>query len=169
MIFFLIERVLHWHHCHEGECDVHTLSYMNIIGDSIHNFIDGLIIAGAFIINIPLGITTTILIILHELPQEVADIGLLVHGGFTRKKALIYNSLAQLTAILGGILGYFFIGLEEKAVYLLPFAAGGFLYIAIGDLIPELFKEKDKKKIAMNMIAIAIGIIVLVLAKVLVG
>ena len=167
--FYVLEKVLHWHHCHDGECDVHPFTYLTLYGDSIHNFIDGLIIAGAFIINIPFGFLTTFLIILHELPQEIADFGLLVHGGFTRKKALIYNFLAQLTAVIGGILGYLFIGLAEKAIFLLPFAAGGFLYIAIGDLIPELFKEKDTKKITMNLIAIALGIIILVLAKIFVG
>ncbi|MFH1234543.1 MAG: ZIP family metal transporter, partial [Candidatus Diapherotrites archaeon] len=107
ILFFLIEKFLHWHHCHEGHCDVHPVSYLILVGDSVHNFIDGLIIAASFIAGIPFGILTTILIIGHELPQELGNFGIMVHGGFGKKKALLYNFLAQVTAVIGGLAGYF--------------------------------------------------------------
>jgi len=155
IIFLLLEKFLHWHHCHNGKCDKHPYTYLLLYGDGIHNFIDGLIIASSFIISIPFGIVTSLLILAHELPQEISDFGVLIYGGFTKRKALFYNFLSQLTAVLGGILGYFFLPLKEQAVFLLPIAAGGFLYIAISDLIPEIFKEKDLRKIIINLILLS--------------
>tara|TARA_Y100000310_G_C20435367_1_gene693460 strand:- start:14 stop:760 length:747 start_codon:yes stop_codon:yes gene_type:complete len=170
IVFYSLEKFLHWRHCHKnGKCDEHPYTHLILYGDGLHNFIDGLIIASSFIISIPLGILTSILIIAHELPQEIGHIGILIYGGFTKVRALFYNFLAQLTAVLGGILGYFFLQVNQYAIYLLPFAAGGFLYIAIGDLIPEIFKQKDLKKIIINIIAIIIGLAVLISAKLLVG
>lgn len=164
LIFFLIEKILHWHHCHDSNCKEHPYTRLILLGDSIHNFIDGLLIAGSFIISIPLGITTSLLIMAHELPQEIGNFGVLIHGGFTKSKALLYNFFAQLTAILGGVIGYFFLSAKDYSVYLLPFAAGGFLYIAIGDLFPEVFKEKGIKKI-INIIAIILGLLILFSSK----
>ncbi|MAG02160.1 hypothetical protein CMI42_02390 [Candidatus Pacearchaeota archaeon] len=173
VIFFLLETYLHWHHCHTHECDAHspTKPYAQLLlyGDSIHNFIDGIIIASSFIISIPLGIITSILIIAHELPQEISDFAVLIYGGFSKRKALIYNFLSQLTAVLGGILGYLFIGVREQAIFLLPIAAGGFLHIAISDLIPEIFKEQNPLKRITNMLIIIAGILLLLSAKVFVG
>jgi zinc and cadmium transporter len=146
-LFFLIEKVLHWRHCHKGECQVHTFTYMNLIGDSIHNFIDGLIMATSFVISIPLGMTTTMAIALHEIPQEIGDFGVLIYGGFTKKKALVLNFLTALTAVLGGLIGFFISNMVENVkLFILPFAAGGFLYIAASDLIPEIRKETSLKK-----------------------
>lgn len=146
-LFFLIEKVLHWRHCHKGECKVHTFTYMNLIGDSIHNFIDGLIMATSFVISIPLGMTTTMAIALHEIPQEIGDFGVLIYGGFTKKKALVLNFLTALTAVLGGLIGFFISNMVENVkLFILPFAAGGFLYIAASDLIPEIRKETSLKK-----------------------
>ena len=170
VVFLFVEKVLHWHHCHKGgECKTHPYTHLILYGDAMHNFIDGLIIASSFIISIPIGFLTSLLIIAHELPQELGDFGILVYGGFTKTKALFYNFLAQLTAVLGGILGYFFFNLNQYAIYLLPFAAGGFLYIAIGDLIPEVFKEKNWKKRLINLLGIILGLLVLISAKILVG
>jgi len=163
LVFFLMETLLHWHHCHDGHCE-HAFTYLILYGDALHNFIDGLIIAGSFLVSVPFGILTSILIISHELPQEIGDFGVLVYGGFTKSKALFYNFLAQLTAILGGILGFYFLSARSSAIYLLPFAAGGFLYIAIKDLIPEVFKEKGKK-LLINIIAIIIGLLILMSVK----
>jgi zinc and cadmium transporter len=147
IMFFFIEKVLHWRHCHKGECEVHTFTYMNLIGDSIHNFIDGLIMATSFVISIPLGMTTTMAIALHEIPQEIGDFGVLIYGGFTKKKALILNFLVALTAVLGGLVGFFISNkVENVKLFILPFAAGGFLYIAASDLIPEIRKETSLKK-----------------------
>ena len=163
LVFFLMETLLHWHHCHNGKCK-HPFTHLILYGDAIHNFIDGLIMASSFLISIPFGLLTSLVIISHELPQELGDFGVLVYGGFTKKKALFYNFLAQLTAILGGILGYYFLQAKEYAILLLPFAAGGFIYIAIKDLIPEVLKEKGIKRI-INFLAVLLGLLILISVK----
>lgn len=165
LIFYVLEKILHWHHCHDGECTVHPFTFLTLYGDSLHNFFDGLIIAGAFIVSVPIGIITTLLILTHEFPQEIADFGVLIHGGFSRGKALFYNFISQLTAVIGGILGFYFLAANEYAIYLFPIAAGGFLYIAIGDLVPEVLKEKNKIKRIANIALIVLGLLVLILAK----
>jgi len=170
ILFFLIEKVLHWRHCHKGECDVHTFQYMNLVGDSIHNFIDGLIMAASFVVSIPLGITTTIAIATHEIPQEIGDFGVLLYGGFSKKKAITLNFAIALTAVLGGIVGYFVSGLTENiVVFILPFAAGGFIYIAATDLVPEIRKELDMKKYMATLIVFICGILIMWVTKVLFG
>jgi zinc and cadmium transporter len=165
IIFFLMEKLLHWHHCHEGGCKVHTFSQMIILGDGLHNFIDGLIIAASFFVSIPFGIVTTLIIIAHELPQELGDFGVLIHGGFSKNKALFYNFLSQLTAVLGGLVGFFFVQSSGLELLLLPFAAGGFIYIAASDLIPELHKENDTKRMILSFTFFIIGIIIMFLFK----
>lgn len=165
--FFIIEKVLHWRHCHKGECEVHTFTYMNLIGDSIHNFIDGLIIAASFITSIPLGITTTIAISTHEIPQEIGDFGVLIYGGFSKKKALLLNFLIALTAVLGGLIGYLISSLiEDMVLYILPFAAGGFIYIAATDLIPEIKKELNMKKYMATLLVFILGILIMWITKI---
>lgn len=137
--FFFIEKVLHWRHCHKEKCPVHSFAYMNLFGDAVHNFIDGLIIAASFIADIHLGIITTIAVAFHEIPQEIGDFGVLVYGGFKRMRALFLNFITALTAIFGGIVGYFMSSyIDHSVTFLLPFAAGGFIYIAASDLIPEI-------------------------------
>lgn len=168
ILFFVIEKVLHWRHCHKGECEVHTFTYMNLIGDSIHNFIDGLIMAASFVASIPLGITTTIAISTHEIPQEIGDFGVLIYGGFSKKKALVLNFLVALTAVLGGLVGYFISSrIGNVVLYILPFAAGGFVYIAATDLIPEMKKEVDIKKSMMTLIVFICGILIMWLTKIM--
>ncbi len=158
-VFFLVEKILHWRHCHEIDCKIHSFAYMSLLGDAIHNLIDGLIIGVTFVINTSLGIASTIAIILHEIPQELGDFAVLVHGGFSIKKALLANFLTALTAVLGGILGYFLITFTENAMmYLLPFAAGGFIYISASDLLPELRKEVNVKKAIINFLIFLVGI-----------
>jgi zinc and cadmium transporter len=163
-LFYAIEKLLHWHHCHNGHCE-HVYSYLVLYGGAIHNFIDGILIASAFLVSIPLGIITSLLIILHELPQEIGNFGVLIYGGFKRNKAIIFSFLAQLTSVLGGILGYYFISIKEQATIMLPIAAGGFIYIAVMDLIPEIYKEKDKKKRIINLVAVILGLLLLLSAK----
>ncbi len=146
-LFFLIEKILHWRHCHKEKCPIHTFAYMNLFGDGIHNFIDGLIIAASFVTNIHLGIVTSLAVAFHEIPQEIGDFGVLVYGGFKKIKALFMNFICALTAILGGIFGYFLSSyIKSSVMFLLPFAAGGFIYIAASDLIPEIRKEVNLKK-----------------------
>ena len=162
ILFFVIEKVLHWRHCHKGKCDVHTFHYMNLVGDTIHNFIDGLILAASFVTSVELGLTTTIAIAAHEIPQEIGDFGVLIYGGFKKKKAIILNFIVALTIVIGGLIGYFISKSVESAVtFLLPFAAGGFIYIAATDLIPEIKKELDFKKYMATLIVFIIGILIM--------
>jgi zinc and cadmium transporter len=145
-IFIILEAYIHWHHC--KECDMHPFSYMMVIGDALHNFIDGLALAASFIISIPLGIATLIALIAHEFPQQLGIFGVLVKGGFSRNKAIVYSAAAQSTIILGALTGYFLSGaIEGISSLLVPFAAGGFIYIAAADLIPEMHKSEGFEKI----------------------
>jgi len=146
MGFFLIEKILHWHHCHKGDCDEHVLGQMNLIGDSVHNFIDGLIIAAAFGVDVKLGWVTSLAVALHEIPQEISDFGVLLYAGWEKSKALVANFLVALMVVLGGLVGYWLSVNEMFIGYLMPVAAGGFIYIAASDLMPELKKETKLKK-----------------------
>jgi zinc and cadmium transporter len=164
--FFLIEKLLFWRHCHKENCPIHSFGYMNLVGDSIHNFIDGLVIAGAFMVDISLGIATTLAIAAHEIPQEIGDFGVLIHAGFKYRSAMIVNYIVALTVILGGIVGYFFFSsLDGFLPYILPVAAGGFVYIAASDLIPEIRGEKDARKSATTYIIFIAGILLMFLVK----
>ncbi|MFH1387504.1 MAG: ZIP family metal transporter [bacterium] len=159
-LFFLMERLLYWRHCHEGKCDVHNFTYLNLFGDGVHNFIDGLVIAASFIVSIPLGIATSIAVASHEIPQELGDFGVLVYGGFSKGRALFYNLLSALTAVLGGVIGFYLSSIiAGLAAALLPITAGGFIYIAASDLIPELHKEKDNNKANQAFVLFILGIL----------
>lgn len=165
--FFVLERVLKWHHCHEEkECKVHTFTHMSLIGDGLHNFLDGLIIVSAFYLSTELGIVTTAVVAAHELPQEIGDFGILIHGGFSRAKALLWNFISAATALVGTVVGFFMINsYEGMQELLIPFAAGGFIYIAMSDLIPELHKEEKLSKSILNFFLFAIGIIMMIVLK----
>ncbi len=173
VVFFLIERVLHWHHCHEEGCETHELptkpvSYLVLFGDSIHNFVDGIIISAAFLTSISFGFVTTLMIIAHEIPQELGDFAVLVHGGFGKGRALVYNFLSQLTSVLGGVVGYFFSkSIEGMIPYVLSFAAGGFIYIAASDLIPQLHKEPKLGKAFLSFVFFIVGMGLMLLFKML--
>jgi zinc and cadmium transporter len=158
--FFITEKILHWRHCHKGVCKVHTYAQMSLIGDSIHNFIDGLIIAASFLTNISVGIASTIAIALHEIPQELGNFGVLIHGGYKKSKALFINFLTALTALIGGILGYFLYNEIGSLLisFLLPFAAGGFIYVSASDLIPELRKEEHFMTSMLAFVIFVLGI-----------
>lgn len=163
--FFLVERVLRWRHCHEWECAIHPVSYLNLIGDGLHNFIDGVVIAASFMVDFQFGVITTLVVIAHEAPQEIGDYIILVYGGMERKKALFFNFASALTAIAGGIIGYFFLKSTKYIYYVMPFAAGNFFYISASDLIPELHKEVDFKKSFNSFILLISGIIMMSLLK----
>ncbi|MBL7159805.1 ZIP family metal transporter [Candidatus Microgenomates bacterium] len=165
VLFFLMEKLLHWRHCHEGKCPEHTFAYMNLLGDVVHNFIDGLTIAASFIVNPSLGFVTALAVALHEIPQEIGDFGVLIYGGFSKKKALILNFSIALTAILGGIFGFFLSNTINLNRFLLPFAAGGFIYIASSDLIPEIKKETDRKKSFLSFTIFILGILLMYLLR----
>lgn len=144
VIFFIMEKVIHWRHCHTPteKHHIHPVGILNLVGDGVHNFIDGLIVAASYLISIPLGIATTIAVIAHEIPQELGDFGILIHAGFKKKRALLFNLLSALTAVIGAIFGLL-LGTYSETIklFFLPLAAGGFIYIAGTDLIPELHRD----------------------------
>lgn len=144
LFFFVLEKFLWWRHCHEEECNFHAFTYLNLVGDAVHNFIDGLVLAGAFLTSPTLGFSTFLAVFLHEVPQEIGDFGVLVHGGFSQKKALAFNFASALLCLFGGIFGYlFFSSFGQSLKLLLPITAGGFIYIALSDLIPNLHKTRE--------------------------
>jgi zinc and cadmium transporter len=157
---FITEKFIHWQHCHMPitKKHQHPFAIMNLYGDGIHNFIDGLIIAGSYLINLQVGLATTIAVILHEIPQEIGDFGILIHGGFSKKKALAVNFLISLTAFAGGILALLLGKIVGLTAFLIPFAAGTFIYIAGSDLIPELHKETEISKSLIQLITFILGI-----------
>ncbi len=159
--FFVLEKFFRWRHCHGEKCEVHSFAYLNLIGDSLHNFVDGMIIAGSFVTDVKFGLLVTLAIIMHEIPQELGDFAVLVHAGFSVKKALTLNFLTALWAIAGGLLGYVF---TEKIIVikdnLIPFAAGGFIYVALADLVPELHKKFSLTDSILQLLFILVGIFI---------
>ncbi len=179
LLFFILEKFLHWHHQHghelkeeecadTGICDkttlhIHPTGYLIIVSDGFHNFIDGIIIAASYFISIEVGIATTIAIILHEIPQEIGDFGVLLHSGFTRTRALLVNFLSALFAVLGvAVVFLFSASAEIISILVIPVAAGGFLYIAGSDLVPELHKTTHIKQSIIQLIAIIAGIVAMI-------
>ena len=175
--FFILEKLLIWRHCHSGSCEAHgdehehshshSHSHSNaksagsliILGDGIHNFVDGILIAAAFLTDVQLGIVTSLAVAAHEIPQEVGDFAILLDSGYSRGKALFYNMLASLTTVLGGILAYFSLeDLHSSLPFFLALAASSFIYIAVADLIPTLHKKTDIKTSMQQIILIAAGV-----------
>jgi len=167
-LFFLLERVLRWHHCHDKECETHKhLGSINLVGDGVHNIIDGIIVFSTFSISPALGIPVTISIILHELPQEIGDFGVLLYSGYKKSKALLYNFITALTIFIGVFIGFLLLNhIENINSFLLPFAAGGFLYIAASDLIPELHKERNTARSILSFIMFFIALTFMLLLKI---
>jgi zinc and cadmium transporter len=165
LIFFSIEKIVHWQHCHIPQNGGHSHPFVvtNLVGDGVHNFIDGLIIGASYLVNIPVGIATTIAVIFHEIPQEIGDFGVLLHGGFSKTKALLFNFLSALTAVAGGLIAVLASGIIPSINnYLIPLTIGGFIYIAGSDLIPELHKNFETKKSLLQILALILGISVMV-------
>lgn len=165
-VFFVLEQFMKWHHHHAiHPPKIRSFSYLILISDGIHNFIDGLIIAASFMVAFPVGVVTALAVALHEIPQEIGDYGILVYGGFNKVKALFLNFLSAITVIAGGIAGFFLSGkIGSSVVYLLPFAAGQFIYIAASDLIPEIKNENSKKSI-INFLVFLLGVVSMILVK----
>lgn len=163
-IFFILEKFMHWHH-HGDDKEkhhIHPVGRLVLFSDGVHNFLDGIVIGVSFLVSIPVGFATTLAVILHEIPQEIGDFAVLLHSGYTRKRALWVNFLSALAAILGTIVAF---GLGEASenfiAWVLPIAAGGFIYIAIADLIPELQKTKQIKYSVFQFISFAIGVVLM--------
>ena len=158
LAFFVLEKFIH---CHDISCREHneTFSYVIMIGDGAHNFIDGMIIAASFLVSVPIGIATTLAVIFHEIPHEIGDFASMLYGGFSKRKALLYNFLAGIVAIFGALL-VLIIGesFSNTTYYLIPFAAGGFIYVASADIIPELHKSTKVLHSLLQLVFIIAGI-----------
>lgn len=159
-LFFILEKILHWRHCHEEPCEdhPHPFSYVILVGDSLHNFIDGMVIAASFIVSLPIGIATTIAVIFHEIPHEFGNFASLLYGGLSVRKALLYNFLSALAAFLGAVIVLVINADINPSRFLVPFAAGGFIYVAGTDLIPELHKHNQLKKGIIQVLTFLLGV-----------
>lgn len=170
LAFFVLEKFLLWRHQHTLESNdrIHPLGYLNLIADGVHNLIDGMMIGASYLVSLPIGIATTVAVIFHEIPQEIGDFGILLHAGFTKRRALFFNFLSATAAILGTAVALL-VGskLESLSAVMLPFTAGGFIYIAGSDLLPELQKELEPKKSAVQFIAMAGGMGLMLLLRAL--
>lgn len=158
LIFFALEQFLHWHHCHRAFAGCKKpLTYLILIGDGLHNFLGGLSIAGVFLLDLRLGIAAWLAAAAHEIPQELGDFGVLVHGGWEKRSALLFNLLSGLTFLVGGLVAYaasFHLDLR----WLVPLAAGNFLYIGASDLVPEVNKAHSLKKNLLHFVVFAAGL-----------
>jgi len=168
IVFFILEKIICWRHCHipTSREHPHHLGLMNLVGDGLHNFIDGLVIAGSFLISPPLGLATTLAIVAHEIPQEIGDFGVLIHAGYSRGKALFFNFFSGLLAVLGALITLI-IGpqVENFSAFIIPFTAGGFIYIATADLIPELKKESRLWQSLSQLLFILLGLAIMLILK----
>ncbi|MBI4439840.1 ZIP family metal transporter [Candidatus Woesearchaeota archaeon] len=168
---FVVEMLIHWRHCHlpTTKKHPHPFAYLNLFGDGVHNFIDGIIIGAGYLLSIPAGIATTLAVVLHEIPQEIGDFGILIHGGFSKNKALFFNFLTALTSFLGAVVSLLLGSkIENATAFLVPFAAGTFIYIAGSDLIPELHKEINIGKSLLQFGTFCAGVLVM-LALLVIG
>ncbi len=173
--FFILEKLLIWRHCHSGSCEAHNDDHdhghnhghksagtLIIIGDGIHNFVDGVLIAAAFLTDVKLGIVTSLAVAAHEIPQEVGDFAILLQSGYSKSKALFYNVLASFTTVIGGVLAYYSLeDLHNVLPYFLALASSSFIYIAVADLIPSLHKKTDIKTSLHQITLIIAGVLVI--------
>lgn len=168
LAFFILEKIIHWRHCHVPTSDSHPhpLGTMNLVGDFLHNFMDGLVLANAFLVSPILGLTTAVAIFIHEIPQEISDFGILLHAGYSRIKAIRLNFLSSLSAILGAIIAIIF-QTEWSTQNLLAFTAGGFIYIATADLLPEMQKETTLKKSLIQLSWLIAGLAIMLIMKII--
>lgn len=158
VIFFLLEQFLHWHHCHAVTSEhKQPLGYLLLIADGLHNFIGGLAVSSAFLIDIGAGIAAWSAAAAHEIPQELGDFGVLVHGGWEPKKALLFNFFSALSFPVGGVIAYFMSKSVDVSL-LVPFAAGNFIYIAAADLIPEVKQHEDWRVNLLHLGALLVGL-----------
>lgn len=158
--FFVMEKLLVWRHCHKHDCEVHASSGpLLLLGDAFHNFVDGVVIAGAFLESTPLGLTVAFSTIAHEVPQELSEYLVYLRSGYTRRRALMLNVLTSLTSVVGAILGYFFFSqMRGASPYLLGFAAAGFLYVALADLVPSQRGRMSLGLTLVDLLLVAVGI-----------
>ncbi len=175
LLFFLLEKIVLWRHCHIDPCEAHAphskrnkaspAGYLILAGDSLHNFVDGILVASAFFTDIHLGIVTSLAVVAHEIPQELGDFVVLLHSGFSQGKALFYNMLSSLAMVLGGILAYFSLSFVNLAIpYVLAVASASFIYIAVADLIPGLHKRAEIQATIQQTVLILAGVAAIFIA-----
>ncbi|MFY9915284.1 MAG: ZIP family metal transporter [Nocardioidaceae bacterium] len=160
--FHVLEQFLHWHHCHRPVSEHRPLGYMILAADGLHNLIGGMAVGSAFIVDIRLGVVTWIVAAAHEVPQELGDFGILVHSGWSTRQALLYNLASALTFPLGGLFAYAVAGRIEVA-WLVPFAAGNFIYIAVADLLPEITSTPNPRDKVLHTASFGLGLAALLL------
>jgi zinc and cadmium transporter len=160
LAFFLLEKIVIWRHCHNAECEKHaTAGPLLLIGDALHNFIDGIAIAAAFVASIPVGVSTALAVFAHEFPQEVGDFAILLESGYSRRRALAYNTLSSLSTLPGAVLAYYFLmEVQQFTANIMALSAASFIYIAIADLIPSLHKQSDLRHAINQFVLIMAGI-----------
>lgn len=165
LAFFLLEKALLWHRCREREAggdptpSVHPAGYLILLGDGIHNFVDGVLIASAFLTSIELGVVTSIAVAAHEIPQEIGDFAILLHSGFSRLRALLYNVLSSVATLVGAVIAYFALSeIQHVISYVLAIAAASFIYIAVADLIPNLHRSGEREKGVLQFALILAGV-----------
>lgn len=174
--FFVLEKLVLWRHCHHDHCEAHEAhppahdhgrsGLLILVGDTFHNFVDGILIAAAFMQDTQLGIVTALAIITHEIPQELGDYMVLRHSGYSKKKALVFNLLASCSTLVGGLLAYFALSsLESWIPYILAVAAASMIYVAVADLIPGLHKRTELRATILQVLLIGLGIATIALAK----
>jgi len=168
---FVVEKIIHWRHVHYPEqAEMEAFAYMNLLGDAVHNLLDGVVIAAAYAVDIRVGVATTIAILFHEIPQEMGDFGVLIQGGVSRKRALFFNFVTALTALAGAVVTILLINLVDQViVFLIPFSAGTFIYIAGSDLIPQLHKEKAVRNSLLQLLFFSLGIAIMVFLRLEMG
>lgn len=180
MFFFVLEKLVLWRHCHHDHCEAHEAQapahdhgrsgLLILVGDTFHNFVDGILIAAAFLQSTELGIVTALAIIAHEIPQEVGDYMILLHSGYGRAKALAFNLLSSLATLVGAILAYFALSEMQEAIpTLLAIAAASMIYVAVADLIPGLHKRTELKATIQQVLLIGLGIASIAIVQALVG
>ncbi len=173
--FFVLEKMVLWRHCHADHCEVHapgqshrqqSAGTLILIGDGLHNFLDGILIAGAFLTDVHLGVVTSIAVAAHEIPQEVGNFAVLLHSGFSRGRAFLYNVLSSATTVIGGVLAYYALqDLQPLLPYVLAVAASSFIYIAVADLIPTLHERVEGSATLQQIILIVAGVLVIYLTQ----
>lgn len=165
-MFFILEQFLHWHHCHRAQEDRRQpLTYLVLVGDALHNFLGGLAIAGIFLIDVRAGIAAWLAAVAHEIPQELGDFAVLIHGGWSKKRALMFNVFSGLTFLVGGLVAYG-LSFQLDVSWLIPFAAGNFIYIGASDLIPEVNRNGNSniRANALHLCSFGLGLGILLLA-----
>jgi zinc and cadmium transporter len=160
VLFFMLEKIVLWRHCHDDECTIHgQAAPLILIGDAFHNFVDGIVIAAAFLTSIPLGVTVALAVIAHEIPQEVGDFGILLNNGYSRAKALVLNTLSAAATLPGALVAYFWLAESQEVVpYVLGLSAASFIYIATADLIPNLHQRVALRSSVRQLVLMLAGI-----------